>query len=162
MPMPGSNGAAAMDKGTPRGRRAAWLAVLAVLLAFGSGCERESKPDLSIINGAEPEALDPALVAAQPDTRITLALFAGLARNDPVTGAAIPDLASNWDISPDGKTYTFHLRPNLRWSTGEPINAGDFVYSWRRALDPATAASYAGPKSAVRSTVAPKPPNARA
>jgi len=53
--------------------------------------------------------------------------------------AAHPGLAENWEISPDGRIYTFHLRTNLTWSTGEPITAGDVVYSWIRALNPATA-----------------------
>jgi oligopeptide transport system substrate-binding protein len=47
-------------------------------------------------------------------------------------------------VSPDGCTYTFHLRTNLVWSTGEPITADDVVYSWLRVLDPATASEYAG------------------
>ena len=56
----------------------------------------------------------------------------------------IPGLAESWEISPDGKIYTFHLRTNLVWSTGEPITADDVVYSWIRALNPATASDYAG------------------
>ena len=48
------------------------------------------------------------------------------------------------EISTDGRSYTFHLRTNLVWSTGEPITADDVVYSWIRALDPATASDYAG------------------
>ena len=52
-------------------------------------------------------------------------------------------LSWRWDISPDGKIYTFHLRTNLLWSTGEPITSADVVYSWLRALDPKTASRYA-------------------
>ena len=57
---------------------------------------------------------------------------------------AVPGLAETWDISPDGKIYTFHLRTNLVWSTGEPITSADVVYSWIRALDPKTVSRYAG------------------
>jgi len=71
-------------------------------------------------------------------------LFEGLTRVDPVTGEAIPGLAQSWEISPDECVYTFHLRDNLMWSPGEPITAGDVVYSWLRVLDPLTAAEYAG------------------
>src|SRR5262249_15499947 len=66
-----------------------------------------------------------------------------LVRFDPQTGKAAPGLAENWDVSADRLTYTFRLRSNAVWSTGEPLLAEDVVYSWRRLLDPATAASYA-------------------
>ena len=72
------------------------------------------------------------------------ALFEGLTRNDPRSGAPIPGLADGWDVSKDGRVYTFHLRSNAVWSTGEPITAEDVVYSWLRVLDPATAGDYAG------------------
>ncbi len=76
--------------------------------------------------------------------RIVSALFEGLTRLDPQTAHPLPGMAANWDISPDGRIYTFHLRTNLVWSTGEPITSADVVYSWIRALDPATASEYAG------------------
>jgi oligopeptide transport system substrate-binding protein len=69
-------------------------------------------------------------------------LFEGLTRTDPVTARPIPGLAERWDISPDGRAYTFHLRTNAVWSTGDPITAEDVAWSWRRALDPATGAGY--------------------
>ncbi|MDB6068302.1 MAG: oppA [Pedosphaera sp.] len=97
-----------------------------------------------IINGAEPESLDPAIVTGQPDLRVVSAIFEGLTRLDAKTSDPVPSLAERWEISPDGRMYTFHLRPNLMWSTGEPITAEDVVYSWIRALDPATASDYAG------------------
>lgn len=109
-----------------------------------TGCRQEKRADLVILNGAEPETLDPALYTAQADLRICGALFEGLIRNDPQTGAAIPGWAERWQISPDGKTYTFYLRTNGQWSTGEPITAEDFAYSWRRLLNPATAGDYSG------------------
>jgi oligopeptide transport system substrate-binding protein len=104
----------------------------------------EPPVDLIILNGAEPESLDPGLVTGQPELRICNALFEGLTRYDPKSGEPIPGLAAHWEISPDLKTYTFHLRSNLVWSTGEPITARDFVYSWRRVLDPTNGAEYAG------------------
>ena len=52
-------------------------------------------------------------------------------------------MAARWDISPDGTTYTFHLRDGIFWSDGTPITSRDFVESWRRALDPVVAAEYA-------------------
>src|SRR5205823_734518 len=113
----------------------------AVLLL--AGCARPEPPaDLVIINGAEPESLDPAVITGEADGRVALELFGGLTRYNPTDAAPIPDLAESWDISPDGKLYTFHLRPDAVWSTGEPITAVDFVYSWLRVLAPATASEY--------------------
>src|SRR5438105_799338 len=76
--------------------------------------------------------------------RIVHALFEGLVRLNPHSGEAVPGLAKRWEKSADERTYTFHLRSNAVWSTGEPITASDVVYSWRRLLDPNTAAEYAG------------------
>lgn len=116
-----------------------------LLVTCLSGCSRREPPaDLTIINRLEPESLDPAVITAQADYRIVSAMFEGLTRLEPVHDNAVPGLAERWDISPDGKIYTFHLRTNLQWSTGEPITADDVVYSWRRELDPATASDYAG------------------
>ncbi len=117
-----------------------------LLLAAGMlGCSQHQPPaDLTIINSAEPESLDPAIITAQSDMRIVSGLFEGLTRLEPVAARAVPGLAERWDISPDGKIYTFHLRTNLLWSTGEPITADDVVYSWLRELSPATASEYAG------------------
>jgi oligopeptide transport system substrate-binding protein len=55
----------------------------------------------------------------------------------------VPGVASSWETSPDGLVWIFHLRPGLRWSDGSPLTAGDFVWSFRRAVDPATASPYA-------------------
>jgi oligopeptide transport system substrate-binding protein len=116
-----------------------------LLLACLLGCSRHEAPaDLTIINSLEPESLDPAIITAQADSRIVLGMFEGLTRLEPVAARAVPGLAERWDISRDGKTYTFHLRTNLLWSTGEPITADDVVYSWIRELNPATASDYAG------------------
>jgi oligopeptide transport system substrate-binding protein len=125
--------------------RALPFALVSLLFAaLGSGCTASSpRADLVVINGHEPESLDPAIGSTVEDSRVGAALFEGFVRNDPVTSTAIPSLAERWDISQDGRIYTFHLRTNLQWSTGEPIDANDFVYSWRRVLDPSTGAKYA-------------------
>jgi oligopeptide transport system substrate-binding protein len=120
-------------------------ALIPCLFLSLAGCTvGEHKADLVIINGPDPETLDPALGTGLEDLRVIAALFEGLARNDPVTARPIPGLAETWEISPDGCVYTFHLRSNLWWSAGEPITAADVVYSWLRALDPRTASEYAG------------------
>jgi oligopeptide transport system substrate-binding protein len=121
------------------------VALLVLLGAMAGGCLRSEPPaDLTIVNGNEPESLDPQIVTGISEMRITKALFEGLTRLDPRTAQPVPALAERWEISPDGRTYTFHLRSNLAWSTGDPITSADFVWSWKRALDPATASDYAG------------------
>jgi oligopeptide transport system substrate-binding protein len=120
------------------------LALLLGVFALGGCMRNEPRADVVIVNAAEPESIDPAIVTGQPDGRVAAALFEGLTRYSPVDGTAMPGLAERWDISPDGTIYTFHLRSNLVWSTGEPITAEDFVFSWRRVADPGTASDYAG------------------
>jgi oligopeptide transport system substrate-binding protein len=115
-----------------------------MLLIVLSGCRPEQPADLVIVNGNEPESLDPAIVTAVPDMRIAKALFEGLARIDSHTDRPVPGLAERWDISDDRRIYTFHLRTNAAWSSGEPITAADVHYSWLRALSPDTASDYAG------------------
>lgn len=100
------------------------------------------RADLVFLNGAEPETLDPALITGQPEGRISNALFEGLTSFD-ATAKPIPGVAESWEISPDKRVYTFHLRHDARWSNGEPVTAEDFVRSWRRTLDPLTGSEYA-------------------
>jgi oligopeptide transport system substrate-binding protein len=131
---------------TPHGtRNTRYFLFLVFATLCLSGCFRAEPPaDLVIINGTEPESLDPAIIVGIPEMRLAKALFEGLVRLDPKEARPVPALAERWDVSPDGKTYTFYLRTNAAWSTGEPITTADVVYSWMRALSPATAGDYAG------------------
>ncbi len=95
-------------------------------------------------NGSEPETIDPALASGQSDGRLARSLFEGLTVPDPRTLEPRPGQASRWETSPDGRLWTFHLRPGLQWSDGTPLGARDFVWSWLRALAPATASRNAG------------------
>ena len=91
------------------------------------------------VNGDEPETVDPQISNAQPEARLAMALFEGLVEYHPKTMAPTPALAERWDINDDSSEFTFHLRHNGRWSNGDPIDANDFVYSFRRALTKETA-----------------------
>jgi oligopeptide transport system substrate-binding protein len=91
---------------------------------------------------AEPETLDPTLSTGIPEATVILNCFEGLTRVARDGKTIEPRAAERWEISPDGKTYTFHLRPT-RWSDGTPVTAHDFVYAYRRILDPAVGAEYA-------------------
>ena len=98
---------------------------------------------LHVGNGAEPASLDPHILDAYTDQRLEAALFEGLCAIDEQTSRPVPGAAERWEGSADGLTWTFHLRPGLRWSNGEPLTADDFVQSWRRNLAPAFATAYA-------------------
>ncbi len=93
-------------------------------------------------NGAEPETLDPHRAQSVTASNVIRDLYEGLVGTEP-DGSLTPGAAQRWDISGDGKTYTFYLRPNARWSNGEPVTADDFVYGLRRCVDPATGSAYA-------------------
>ncbi|MDQ3802655.1 MAG: peptide ABC transporter substrate-binding protein [Acidobacteriota bacterium] len=94
---------------------------------------------LRYISGSEPESLDPQVGTGQPEARIYMALYEGLVEYHPQTMEPIPAIAESWESSPDSTVFTFRLRPNARWSDGEPITAHDFVYSIRRGMAPAFA-----------------------
>ncbi len=120
--------------------RPVWLSALSLLLL---SCARmPHRAELVFINGAEPEVLDPALISAQPTSRIANAIFEGLTIFSETAGI-LPGVAERWDISPDRKTYTFHLRPNATWTNGDPVTSEDFRYAWIRALRPETGCEYA-------------------
>ena len=92
-------------------------------------------------NGEEPQTLDPHLAEGVPSSNILRDLFEGLTTTA-ADGRIVAGAAAHWDISRDGLTYTFYLDPEGRWSNGEPVTAEDFVWSWRRVVDPQTGAAY--------------------
>jgi oligopeptide transport system substrate-binding protein len=92
-------------------------------------------------NGGEPDSLDPAFAGTQWEDNIVGDLMAGLTTLD--AGARpIPGMAERWETSKDGLTWTFHLR-QARWSDDVPMTANDFVFAFRRLVDPATHSRYA-------------------
>jgi oligopeptide transport system substrate-binding protein len=118
---------------------------VAVTLATAIWAFRTQGPHADLIwtAGTEVATLDPNKMNALQDGRVASALFEGLTVVDAQTLKVRPGVARSWQVSPDGLTYAFDLRPEARWSDGRPVTAEDFVYSWRRALEPATAAEYA-------------------
>ena len=85
-------------------------------------------------NGGLPRTFDPAFAAAPPDTDLVRAIFEGLTDYDPKTLAPVPAVATRWEPSNGGRTWTFHLREDAQWSNGEPVTAQDFVRSWQRIV----------------------------
>lgn len=125
-----------------------FLAGLAAISLAACGQSAPSRPVcppgkvcLQYGNGSEPATLDPQLSTGTWEDRIQSDMLVGLSQSDP-EGKPIPGMAERWDISPDGLTWTFHLREAV-WSDGVPVTADDFVYSFRRLLDPETASEYA-------------------
>lgn len=120
------------------------VAVLVMVAAFsGAGSQRA---DFVFVNKGDVSTLDVQRASWSQDLRVIRALHEGLVRNDTFSHefSVLPGVAESWELSEDRRTYTFHLRANARWSNGEPVVAGDFVFSWRRALLPDTACDYTG------------------
>jgi len=126
-----------------------WGAVL-LLLSLGGCAPRETAIEaaarsgtLFLGNAAEPSDLDPHLSSTLTGQVIINSLFEGLTVLDEASMRPLPAAAESWEVSPDGLTWTFQLRPDLHWSNGDPLTAADFVLAWQRALNPALAADNA-------------------
>ncbi len=91
-------------------------------------------------NGTEVATIDPHKSQGVPESHVIRDLLEGLVNQD-ADGKTIPGVAESWETE-DNKTFTFHLRKDAKWSNGDPVTAQDFVYSWQRAVDPATASPY--------------------
>ncbi|HEY0947612.1 MAG TPA: peptide ABC transporter substrate-binding protein, partial [Opitutaceae bacterium] len=130
--------------------RSSVLCLLFSALGF-AGCRGRETPveagvrtqTLHLALGAEPRDLDPHILVAYNDMLVALALFEGLTAIDEKTSQPVPAVAERWESSPDGLTWTFHLRTGLKWSDGTPLTAEDFVASWQRALSPKLGSEYA-------------------
>ena len=130
-------------------RLAAVLSKL-LLLTLLTSCEDETIVDqatrdgiLIIGNSNEPKGLDPHLVSGVLESNIIRALFEGLTLGHPSEdGVALPGAAARWEANGDFTVWTFHLRPDGKWSDGAPVTARDFLFSYRRLLTPTLPAEY--------------------
>ncbi len=118
------------------------LLMFVIPLVIGGFGDPQPQADFVYSSTAEHNSRDPQRMTYLHDIRLTDALFETLVILDFNDMKTYPGVAESWDISEDGLTYTFHLRENARWSNGDPVTAGDFLYSWRRAMLPDTAAGY--------------------
>ncbi len=118
------------------------LVALACLAVFAA-CSPPAPDGITLNrgNGGEPKSLDPHFIGGQWEINIVGDLLMGLATQD-AAGQPIPGAATRWETSPDGRTWTFHIRNHV-WSDGVPVTSHDFALAWRRLLDPKTAAPYA-------------------
>ncbi len=135
-------------------RCAVFLLTILLVLSLAAGCSSgqqpaqqgetkdSSKKDSMVYNvAAEPQSVDPAFCSEIPGDQIIYNNFEALVRHDE-NNVIEPAIAEKWDVSDDGLVWTFKIRDNAKWYDGKPVTAGDFVYSWRRTLDPEVAADY--------------------
>jgi len=92
--------------------------------------------------GAEPPSLDPGLATDTTSSDVLLNIM------DPLVKLGdnlepVPNLAESWDVTNGGKTVTFHLRNDGKWTNGDPVTAKDYEWSWKRTISPDLAADYA-------------------
>jgi len=104
-------------------------------------CTYGDNTTLKMNLASEPDYLDPALNSSVDGAILATMSFGGLYTYDE-DGQLAPNFAEGYEMSEDGLTYTFTLKEGLKWSDGSPLTANDFVYAWKRAADPATAADY--------------------
>ncbi|MFZ1625034.1 MAG: peptide ABC transporter substrate-binding protein [Gammaproteobacteria bacterium] len=137
-----------------------WSAICLVLLGVllwaslaTSASAGDNKSTLRRGTANELRSLDPQAVIGGSGGALLYELFEGLVTEDQ-SGKLVPGVSESWSRSEDGMTYTFKLRPGLRWSDGVPITAEDFVYSWRRVVDPKNALRGAGTLFPVKNAVA--------
>ncbi|HEX8525027.1 MAG TPA: peptide ABC transporter substrate-binding protein [Tepidisphaeraceae bacterium] len=112
----------------------ALIVMLTGALAW-SGGGASQRVDFRFINRGDIITLDPNQMSYVQDIRMAYAMWEGLYTYDSRTYMPVPGTASGCDISADKRVYTFHLRHEARWSNGDPVTAGDFVFAWKRMLD---------------------------
>lgn len=114
-----------------------YIAAMSVVagLVIGAQGGAHAETVLNRGNGGEPSTLDPHRTDGRIESNIFRDLFEGLVVYGP-DGRIVPGVAESWQVSDDGRSYTFTLRGDAKWSNGDPVTADDFIYSLRRALTP--------------------------
>ena len=125
--------------------------IAAVVVACLGASTAHAETVLRIGNVGEPGSLDPQQISSTYENRVVGDMFLGLT-TEAADGSMVPGAAESWTIDDDGRVYTFKLR-NHRWSDGQAVTADDFVFAFRRVLEPAFAGIYA-------SLLYPSPPQA--
>lgn len=113
-----------------------------VTLVACSGGTESSEKVLKVAKDVELASMDQHIATDGLSFEVIAATIEGLYTLD-AAGSAVPAIAKGYDLSEDGLTYTFHLREDAVWDNGTPVTAHDFVYAWRRLVDPAIASEYA-------------------
>lgn len=103
---------------------------------------KNKKKEVTLVSTTDVPQLDPTKTTDSTSIIVTNNVFEGLYRLDG-DNKPTPGIAESVEVSKDKKTYTFKLRKDAKWSDGSAVTADDFIYAWKRALDPKTAAEYA-------------------
>ncbi|MHC5112280.1 MAG: peptide ABC transporter substrate-binding protein [Planctomycetota bacterium] len=120
------------------------VVIMALMMVGALATTHEAPADFTYVNSSGIHTLDPARMSWTTDFRVALNLWEGLTTWDPVSLEPIPAAAELPPaVSPDGRTLTFTVRDDARWSNGDPVLAADFVRGWRRGLEPGTSTDYA-------------------
>lgn len=120
----------------------ALMLALSNLLSWPGAVHAEGAKELNLSINTEPPTIDPGLATDSTSGAVIKNVFEGLTGLDP-DGKVIEGVAESWDISEDGKVYTFKLRSDAKWSNGDPVKASDFEFAWKRVLNPETMSQYA-------------------
>jgi oligopeptide transport system substrate-binding protein len=126
-------------------RLAAPILALLIIAAAAAISDRPlPRADFTFVNRGDVSTLDISTMSWMQDLRIGRSIYEGLVMTDPFRWDETkrPGVAESWDISPDRRNYTFHLRADAKWSNGDPVRASDFIYSWRRATIPDSAGDF--------------------
>jgi oligopeptide transport system substrate-binding protein len=118
-----------------------WSALSSLAATVPAGVQLHAEQSLVRNNGSEPETLDPSLIESVGAANLIRDLFEGLTASN-AQGKIVPGVAEKWRPV-DPLTWTFQLRPQAKWQNGDPVTAQDFVYSFRRLVDPKTGSKYA-------------------
>jgi len=122
--------------------RRAWAFTVGLIAILAAGPPAAAEMIYHRGNNADPETLDQHKTSTVYEANILRDLYEGLVVYDPAA-KLVPGVAESWELSDDGRTYSFRLRADAKWSNGDPVTAGDFVYSLRRIMMPETGAKYA-------------------
>ena len=131
-------------------KRFLWAALIGLITVTVAGASAVAGPDksqaraqvLRVAIGAEPPSLDAGLATDTISANLLFNLMDPLIRlGDPPELKALPGAATSWSVK--GSTLTLNLRRNARWTTGKPVTAGDYVWSWLRTISPELGADYA-------------------
>ncbi len=118
------------------------LSFFAIIVSALLSLNAYAKTAVHVGIGGEPASLDPHKISGTWENNVAGDLFTGLVQYA-ADSSSIPGMATDWNVSEDGTVYTFNLRKDAVWSDGTPLTSEDFVFAYKRIIDPKTAAKYA-------------------
>jgi oligopeptide transport system substrate-binding protein len=120
------------------------IAAAAAALALWTCDGGRDRAEFTCVQGSDVFTLDPQRMSWQHDIMVGRSIYETLVANDADRGGLVPAAAERWECAGDGRTWTFTLRADGRWSNGDPVVAEDFRAAWLRAMLPDCGSDYAG------------------